>query len=81
MAMMLPLEFDELQEAEGAFAGTADGARAYIKKQTEASGTNYFVCDIAFGDLTRAEVMRTSRLLSREVIPAFPDKAAAAVLD
>ena len=45
----LPLEFDELQRAGEAFAGTADGARAYIKQQTEASGTNYFVCDIALG--------------------------------
>ena len=78
---MLPLEFDELQKAGGAFAGTADGARAYIEQQTEASGTNYFVCDIAFGDLTRAEAMRTTELLAREVIPAFPEKAAAAVPD
>ena len=78
---MLPLEFDELQKVGGAFAGTADGARAYIEQQTEASGTNYFVCDIAFGDLTRAEAMRTTQLLAREVIPAFPEKAATAVLD
>jgi alkanesulfonate monooxygenase SsuD/methylene tetrahydromethanopterin reductase-like flavin-dependent oxidoreductase (luciferase family) len=78
---MLPSEFDELQDAGGAFAGTADGARAYIETQTEASGTNYFVCDIAFGDLTREEAMRTIQLLAREVIPAFRDKAAAAVLD
>jgi alkanesulfonate monooxygenase SsuD/methylene tetrahydromethanopterin reductase-like flavin-dependent oxidoreductase (luciferase family) len=77
----LPLGFDELQKVGGAFAGTAEGARAYIDNQVEASGTNYFVCDISFGDLTRAEAMRTTQLLAREVIPAFRDKAAAAVLD
>ncbi len=72
---MLPLEFEELQNAGGAFAGTASGARAYIQKETEASGANYFVCDIAFGHLTPAEAMRTIGLLAREVVPAFRDGA------
>jgi alkanesulfonate monooxygenase SsuD/methylene tetrahydromethanopterin reductase-like flavin-dependent oxidoreductase (luciferase family) len=70
----LPLEFDELQKVGGAFAGTAEGARAYIDNQVEASGTNYFVCDISFGDLTLAEASRTVQLLAREVIPAFHDR-------
>ena len=77
---MFPLEFDELQEAGGAFAGTAGGARAYIEKQMEMSGANYFVCDISFEDLTPAEAMRTVQLLVREVLPAFPDRAGAAAL-
>jgi alkanesulfonate monooxygenase SsuD/methylene tetrahydromethanopterin reductase-like flavin-dependent oxidoreductase (luciferase family) len=77
---MFPQEFDELQSVGGAFAGTAEGARAYIKEQTETSGANYFVCDIAFGDLTPAEVMRTAQLLARDVLPAFPDRLGAAVL-
>jgi alkanesulfonate monooxygenase SsuD/methylene tetrahydromethanopterin reductase-like flavin-dependent oxidoreductase (luciferase family) len=78
---MFPLEFDELQNCGGAFAGTPEGARAYIEKQTETSGANYFVCDISFGDLTPAEAMRTVELLAREVVPAFPDRAGAAALD
>jgi alkanesulfonate monooxygenase SsuD/methylene tetrahydromethanopterin reductase-like flavin-dependent oxidoreductase (luciferase family) len=78
---MLPLEFDELQNAGGAFAGTADGARAYIQKQIEVSGANYFVCDIAFGNLAHSEAMRTVQLLSSEVIPAFADKMFSAVPD
>jgi hypothetical protein len=32
---------------------------------------NYVACDIAFGDLTFDESMRTTELLGREVIPAF----------
>lgn len=78
---MFPLEFDELQNAGGAFAGTAEGARAYIEKQTEMSGTNYFVCDISLGNLTLAEAMRTVQLLAGEVLPAFPDRAGAAASD
>ena len=78
---MLPLEFDELQDFGGAFAGTADGARAYIQKQVEGSGTNYFVCDIAFGDLTPEEVMRTAQLLSSEVIPTFVDQVSSSISD
>lgn len=77
---ILPLEFDELQNAGGGFAGTAAGARAYIAQQTQASGATYCVCDIAFGDLTPAEAMRTVDLLAREVLPAFPDKAGAALV-
>ncbi|MBV8808644.1 MAG: LLM class flavin-dependent oxidoreductase, partial [Acidobacteriaceae bacterium] len=67
----LPLEFDEWQKIGGAFAGTAEGARAYIESQVEASGTNYFVCDISFGDLTLAEASRTVQFLARDVMPAF----------
>jgi alkanesulfonate monooxygenase SsuD/methylene tetrahydromethanopterin reductase-like flavin-dependent oxidoreductase (luciferase family) len=68
---MLPLEFDELQNMGGGFAGTAAGAIDYIGKQTEASGANYFVCDISFGDLTLAEAMRTVELMARDVMPAL----------
>jgi alkanesulfonate monooxygenase SsuD/methylene tetrahydromethanopterin reductase-like flavin-dependent oxidoreductase (luciferase family) len=78
---MFPHDFDELQSAEGAFAGTAAGARAYIERQTEMSGANYFVCDISFGDLSVEEVMRTVELLAREVMPAFPDRAGLASVD
>jgi hypothetical protein len=74
LTMFLP-EFEELQNVEGAFAGTAEGARAYIQKQTETTGANYFVCDISFGDLAPAEAMRTAQLLAGDVMPAFLDRA------
>jgi hypothetical protein len=69
-----PPEFDEWQSAGGAFAGTPEGARAYIEQQTETAATNYFVCDISFGDLTLQEAMRTVELMAREVMPAFRDR-------
>jgi len=77
---IFPLEFDELQSAGGAFAGTPEGARAYIEQQTETAGTNYFVCDISFGDLTLQEAMRTVELLANQVMPAFRDREEAAGL-
>ena len=39
---MFPLEFDELQEAGGAFAGTVGGARAYFEKQIRDVGRELF---------------------------------------
>ena len=75
---IFPPEFDELESAGEAFAGTADGAKAFIEKQTETSGANYFVCDVSFGDLTLSEAMRTVELLARQVMPAFADRASMA---
>ena len=81
LGKIYPLEFDELQNSGGAFAGTAEEATAYIKEQTETSGANYFVCDISFGDLTLSESMLTVQLLAREVLPAFGDRISAAGQD
>jgi hypothetical protein len=77
--LQLPAEFAALHANGGAFAGTAAGARAYISKQMEAAGINYFVCDIAFGSMMFEEAMRTTELLAREVLPALAHPAAATV--
>jgi hypothetical protein len=37
----------------------------------EEAGTNYFVGQFAFGDLTIAEVLRTVDLFTREVMPVL----------
>jgi hypothetical protein len=44
-----------------------------IKAQMQQAGTNYFVAQFAFGDLTLAEVLRTVDLFAREVMPALRD--------
>ena len=75
---MFPAEFAELQKAGGGFAGTAHEARAFIEEQIEMSGANYFVCDVAFGDLTPEEAMGTIELLAAEVLPKFADREGAA---
>jgi alkanesulfonate monooxygenase SsuD/methylene tetrahydromethanopterin reductase-like flavin-dependent oxidoreductase (luciferase family) len=71
MAVPMPGEIGPLIAAGGAFAGTPDGARAYIAEQIATSGANYFVCDITFGDITLAEAVRSVELIGREVMPHF----------
>jgi alkanesulfonate monooxygenase SsuD/methylene tetrahydromethanopterin reductase-like flavin-dependent oxidoreductase (luciferase family) len=69
--LALPQEFGPLLASGGAFAGTAAGARRYIADEIETSGANYFICDIAFGDIALDEAMRTVELLGRELMPHF----------
>ena len=71
MAVPMPEEIGPLMAVGGAFAGTPAAARAYIAEQVETSGANYFICDVAFGDVAPAEAMRTVELLGREVMPHF----------
>jgi alkanesulfonate monooxygenase SsuD/methylene tetrahydromethanopterin reductase-like flavin-dependent oxidoreductase (luciferase family) len=66
-------EFDALRHHGVGFAGTPAGARDYIAAQAAGSGINYFVCDMAFGDIAPAEAARSVELFAREVIPAFAD--------
>ena len=42
-----------------------------IKSQMAEAGTDYFVAQFAFGDLTLSEVLRTVDLFVREVMPAL----------
>jgi len=74
----LPSEIGPLLKAGAAFAGTAGDFKTFIENQVEATGVNYFVCDVAFGDLTREESMRTIELIAREVMPFFSQKTQAA---
>jgi len=55
------------------FAGTPAGAREYIAEQAEQGGANYVVCDLAFGDITFDEAMRSVELFAKEVMPAFAE--------
>ena len=60
----LPPDIGPLLQARSAFAGTVAGFRNFLKDQIEATDASYFVCDVAFGDLTPEELMRTTRLLA-----------------
>jgi alkanesulfonate monooxygenase SsuD/methylene tetrahydromethanopterin reductase-like flavin-dependent oxidoreductase (luciferase family) len=70
-ALPLPPEFDPMIDSGAGFAGTAAGYRDFLAADAVAIDANYVACDIAFGDLTFDESMRTTELLGREVIPAF----------
>ena len=69
----LPAQFDEYHNAGLGFAGTAAGARDYVRQQIAAAGINYIACGIAFGTLPVASSLRTTDLLAREVLPAFQE--------
>jgi alkanesulfonate monooxygenase SsuD/methylene tetrahydromethanopterin reductase-like flavin-dependent oxidoreductase (luciferase family) len=67
----LPPEIGPLLEARAAFAGTVGEFKNFLQDQIRSTGANYFVCDVAFGDLAPEESMQTIRLLGEEVIPHF----------
>jgi hypothetical protein len=73
----LPPEIGPLLQNGSAFAGTAAGFNAYLDEQIKATSASYFVCDVAFGDLTPDETMRTVRLIAQDVMPFFADRRAA----
>jgi alkanesulfonate monooxygenase SsuD/methylene tetrahydromethanopterin reductase-like flavin-dependent oxidoreductase (luciferase family) len=66
-----PPHFDQIRDGGRGIAGSPATVARMIKEQMEEAGTNYFVAQFAFGDLTFAEVSRTVDLFVREVMPAF----------
>jgi alkanesulfonate monooxygenase SsuD/methylene tetrahydromethanopterin reductase-like flavin-dependent oxidoreductase (luciferase family) len=74
LPLALPPEIEPLLSAGTAYAGTAAGFTALLEQQIAASGANYVVCDVAFGDLAPEESLRTIELLGREVMPRFADE-------
>jgi alkanesulfonate monooxygenase SsuD/methylene tetrahydromethanopterin reductase-like flavin-dependent oxidoreductase (luciferase family) len=67
----LPPEIGPWCEAGGAFVGTPASFRQFVSSQVIAIGANYLACDLAFGDITFSEALRTARLIGEEIIPAF----------
>jgi alkanesulfonate monooxygenase SsuD/methylene tetrahydromethanopterin reductase-like flavin-dependent oxidoreductase (luciferase family) len=74
----LPPTFDELMAIGNGVAGSPATVRNWIAEEVEATGINYFVSWLAFGDLTVEESLHSLELFSREVMPAFADARAAA---
>ncbi len=68
---LLPPTFDEMMAIGNGVAGSPETVRRWITEEIAATGINYFVSWLAFGDLTLAESMRSLELYSREVIPAL----------
>ena len=68
-----PPEFDQIRDGGRGIAGSPGTVIRMIRSQMEEAGTNYFVGQFAFGDLTPTEVTRTIALFTREVMPALQD--------
>ncbi len=69
----LPPEIGPMLAARAAFAGTVNDFKNFLAEQIHSTGANYFVCDLAFGDLTEQESMQTVRLLGEEVMPGYAE--------
>jgi alkanesulfonate monooxygenase SsuD/methylene tetrahydromethanopterin reductase-like flavin-dependent oxidoreductase (luciferase family) len=76
IAGLYPKSFDGLMAAENGIAGSPRTVRDFIAAEIEASGANYLLSWLAFGDMTLAEQLRSVELFAREVIPAFADAPA-----
>jgi alkanesulfonate monooxygenase SsuD/methylene tetrahydromethanopterin reductase-like flavin-dependent oxidoreductase (luciferase family) len=66
-----PWEWDGLAERGLGCAGSPATVREFIARQSaEARGT-FFLCQMIFGDISRADALRSLTLFAREVAPAF----------
>ncbi|HLN39184.1 MAG TPA: LLM class flavin-dependent oxidoreductase [Xanthobacteraceae bacterium] len=68
---LYPESFDQLAALRTAVAGSPQTVRDFIAAEIEATGTNYFVPWLAFGDMTVDEALHSVDLFAREVMPAF----------
>ena len=71
IAALYPPTFDELTAIDNGVAGSPRTVRDFVAAEIEATGGNYFVSWLAFGDMTLAEALRSLALFSRDVMPAF----------
>jgi len=78
IAALYPPTFDELAAIDNAVAGSPRTVRDFVAAEVEATGSNYFVSWLAFGDMTHAESLRSLELFAREVMPAFASARAQA---
>ena len=62
-------DFDEARQRGIAIAGTPARVREEIERQVAASGCTYFVCRLAFGNMSEAEAAASIALFTAEVMP------------
>lgn len=70
-----PATFDLLMERGQGVAGSPRTVTEFLSSQLAATGCNYVVGQFTFGDLTRAESLRSIALFADEVMPALRAKA------
>jgi alkanesulfonate monooxygenase SsuD/methylene tetrahydromethanopterin reductase-like flavin-dependent oxidoreductase (luciferase family) len=66
-----PDNFDDAARMGYGVAGTPGKVRAVLAAQVAEAGVNYFLCRVAFGDLSLGESLRSVELFTREVMPAL----------
>jgi len=68
-----PAEFDGMAAQGRAVAGTPDKVADFLAERMETATANYMVSQIAFGDMSAAEMQRSVRLFGEQVMPALKD--------
>jgi alkanesulfonate monooxygenase SsuD/methylene tetrahydromethanopterin reductase-like flavin-dependent oxidoreductase (luciferase family) len=66
-----PPTFDGLAEAGQGVAGAPATVAAFLRRELVETGSNYCVCQFAFGDLSQAEILRSIELFARDIMPAL----------
>src|SRR5262245_24940748 len=75
---ILPPSFDQLMALGNGVAGSPTTVRDFIAAERDATGINYFVSWLAFGDMAPEESLHSLELLRRFVTPSFAETRAAA---
>jgi hypothetical protein len=75
----IPDDFDTVVKNGGALAGSPGTIREQVKNITDEAGTNYFIAQFSFGDLTQQEVLHSAAIFAREMLPSSRQRVAHAV--
>ena len=71
-----PPTFDEIAALKNAVAGSPATVKRFMEEEMAASEFNYFAPWLAFGGMTRSEMLRSVELFAKEVMPAFANARA-----
>ncbi len=66
-----PKDWDAVEAAGSACAGSPEKVRDFLLKDAEFGGYNYCLAQMAFGDMSVEQVRRSAQLFGSEVMPAF----------
>jgi alkanesulfonate monooxygenase SsuD/methylene tetrahydromethanopterin reductase-like flavin-dependent oxidoreductase (luciferase family) len=69
--MFVPEDYETAARMGGVVAGSPETVRAQLAEHIELSGINYLILQLAFGDQTHADEMRTLNLFANEVMPGL----------
>ncbi len=70
---VFPADFNALIERGTAIVGSPDTVREKFLAQASASGANYALLDVSFGDMAPEDSARSIDLFARHVMPAFAE--------
>lgn len=66
-----PADWEAFVATGGGCAGSPATVRAFIEREEALGGFTYFMAQMAFGDMTVAQVRRSAQLFGQQVMPAF----------